>query len=253
MDRPLPDPEADARRALRRMTRRGFGGAAAAVAAIVGGRAWLASRSAIDGLPWPFRRALEFNERAFGAAFAPDRLAREFPASAATEPRVNGPVGLDGEVDVDAWRLRVVGRGGSRELSMADLRAIPAVSSTTELKCVEGWSTVVTWTGVRLADVARATGLAGPPGDPAPYVAIETPDAAYYVGLDIAAALHPQTILAFAMNGAPLTAPHGAPVRLAIPIKYGIKNIKRVGAIRFVDDRPRDFWADRGYDWYAGL
>ena len=75
----------------------------------------------------------------------------------------------------------------------------------------------------------------------------------YYVGLDLPSALHPQTLLAFELNGVPLTPEHGAPLRLVIPVKYGIKNIKQLGSIRFTADRPRDFWAERGYDWYAGL
>jgi len=55
------------------------------------------------------------------------------------------------------------------------------------------------------------------------------------------------------MNGAPLTAEHGAPLRLAIPVKYGIKNIKRIGKITYATARPRDYWAEDGYDWYAGF
>ena len=54
------------------------------------------------------------------------------------------------------------------------------------------------------------------------------------------------------LPAAPLTPEHGAPLRLAIPLKYGIKNIKRIGTIRFTDARPADYWAERGYDWYAG-
>ncbi len=63
---------------------------------------------------------------------------------------------------------------------------------------------------------------------------------------------HPQTLLCYEMNGEPLTLEHGAPLRLVTPVKYGIKNIKRIGTIRFTDKRPADFWAERGYDWYAG-
>jgi DMSO/TMAO reductase YedYZ molybdopterin-dependent catalytic subunit len=73
------------------------------------------------------------------------------------------------------------------------------------------------------------------------------------VGLDNASALHPQTLLCYEMQGAPLTSEHGAPLRLVTPVKYGIKNIKRIGAIKFQDTRPADFWAEQGYDWYAGL
>jgi DMSO/TMAO reductase YedYZ molybdopterin-dependent catalytic subunit len=85
------------------------------------------------------------------------------------------------------------------------------------------------------------------------YVAMETPGRGYYVGLDMESALHPQTLLVYEMNGAPLTLLHGAPLRLGIPVKYGIKNIKRIGTIRYTDVRPADFWGERGYDWYAGL
>jgi DMSO/TMAO reductase YedYZ molybdopterin-dependent catalytic subunit len=74
----------------------------------------------------------------------------------------------------------------------------------------------------------------------------------YYVGLDIESALHPQTLLCYEMNGLPLTLAHGAPLRLFTPVKYGIKSIKRIGTIRFTNQRPRDYWAERGYDWYAG-
>jgi len=73
-----------------------------------------------------------------------------------------------------------------------------------------------------------------------------------YVGLDAASALHPQSLLCDAMNGAPLTAGHGGPLRLVIPVKYGVKNIKQVNEIAFTNRRPADFWAERGYDWVAG-
>jgi DMSO/TMAO reductase YedYZ molybdopterin-dependent catalytic subunit len=133
---------------------------------------------------------------------------------------------------------------------------------TTELKCIEGWSNIVRWTGVRLVDFAARHGFARRsgqafdaatrPDDLWRYVRLATPDDAYYVGLDIASALHPQTLLCYAMNGAPLPEAHGAPLRLVIPVKYGIKNLKRIGSIHFSDERPADYWAERGYDWYAG-
>jgi DMSO/TMAO reductase YedYZ molybdopterin-dependent catalytic subunit len=82
---------------------------------------------------------------------------------------------------------------------------------------------------------------------------METPNGEYYVGLDIESALHPQTLLAYEMNDQPLTLEHGAPLRLIIPVKYGIKNLKRIGTITFSDKRPRDYWAEQGYDYYSGL
>ena len=138
----------------------------------------------------------------------------------------------------------------------------PRFEQTTELKCIEGWSTVVTWAGARLADLAARTGLAARSGlpysaDQSPadlweYVSLATPDGGYYVGLDLPSALHPQTLLCYEMNGQPLSPHHGAPLRLVIPLKYGIKSIKRIGTIQFTDRRPADYWAEQGYDWYAG-
>jgi DMSO/TMAO reductase YedYZ molybdopterin-dependent catalytic subunit len=69
----------------------------------------------------------------------------------------------------------------------------------------------------------------------------------------MASALHPQTVLCDTMNGQPLTRSHGAPLRLYLAVKYGYKSLKRIGLIRFQDERPPDYWAERGYDWYAGL
>jgi DMSO/TMAO reductase YedYZ molybdopterin-dependent catalytic subunit len=66
-------------------------------------------------------------------------------------------------------------------------------------------------------------------------------------------ALHPQTLLAWELNGQPLAPEHGAPLRLVIPIKYGVKSIKKIGSIRLTDKRPADYWAENGYDWFAGL
>jgi DMSO/TMAO reductase YedYZ molybdopterin-dependent catalytic subunit len=246
---------------LRRISRRGFAVAGAAALAGVAGWRWLVTRSEEEGLPWPFRRVLGFNERLARAAFRMARLAPEFPRSAAREPRVNGRIGIDQALDLDAWRLRVIGSSGERGarfFSLAEIKALPRVQMTTELKCIEGWSTVVHWTGARLADLAAATGLAARTGrqdDPEHlfrYAAFETPDSVYYVGLDIASALHPQTLLCYEMDGQPLTLDHGAPLRLVITVKYGIKNLKQIGTIRFTDHRPADYWAERGYDWYAG-
>jgi DMSO/TMAO reductase YedYZ molybdopterin-dependent catalytic subunit len=133
---------------------------------------------------------------------------------------------------------------------------------TTELKCIEGWSIIVQWAGARLADfIAKyppATRSGEPldiknkPQDLPGYIGMSTPDGGYYVGLDMESALHPQTLLCYEMNGQPLTLEHGAPLRLAIPVKYGIKNIKRIGTISYANSRPADYWAEQGYDWYAG-
>jgi DMSO/TMAO reductase YedYZ molybdopterin-dependent catalytic subunit len=247
------------------MTRRSFAVGAAAAAA-GGGWYWLTTRgSGGTGIPWPLRRVLEANERVARAYYSPARLAPTFPAGRAEEPRVNGSVGLLASVDPAQWRLRVLdpARGDLvRELTLDALAGLERVEMVTELKCVEGWSTVVRWGGVRLSDFAAKFGLAtrsGRPPDPKarpddlyPYLALRSIDNQYNVGLDVESALHPQTLLCDTMAGQPLTPAHGAPLRLVTPLKYGIKLIKQIGSLRFQDVRPNDYWADRGYDWYAG-
>lgn len=146
-------------------------------------------------------------------------------------------------------------------LTLEDIRALPRIEMTTELKCIEGWSTIVHWAGVRLSDfmtryLPETRNGSQPeikqPNDFVQYISLVTPDGGYYVGIDMPSALHPQTLLAYEMNGAPLTIPHGGPLRLVTPTKYGIKQIKRIGRIAFTNERPADFWAERGYDWYSG-
>jgi hypothetical protein len=267
-DRPLtPQPsDEEVRRLSRRLTRRSFlTGGAAAAAALAGWR-WLRTSADEDGVPWPLRRVLRFNERLAGAAFRESRLAPTFPESRAVraaDMRVNGGIGLGPPAGAGAWELVVEsGPGPALRFTLGDIRALPRTAMTTELKCIEGWSEFVTWGGAAFRDFlvryrlgtrsGAAPDLANGRGDLYRYVALETPDGGYYVGLDMASALHPQTLLCYDVGGRPLTAAHGAPLRLAIPVKYGIKNIKRIGRVRFTDERPRDYWAERGYDWYAG-
>jgi DMSO/TMAO reductase YedYZ molybdopterin-dependent catalytic subunit len=82
---------------------------------------------------------------------------------------------------------------------------------------------------------------------------METPDGDYYCGFSLRACMHPQSLLATEMAGRLLTQWHGAPIRLHMPIKYGYKQIKRVGLIAYTDMQPDDYWTKLGYDWYAGL
>ncbi|WP_210515957.1 molybdopterin-dependent oxidoreductase [Hymenobacter terricola] len=248
----------------RRRSRRSFIGLGLAGLAGLGGWRWLLSRPDDAGIPHPLRKVLDANSRLSSAYFKETRLAPEFARSRAQTPRENGDVGLDDEVDLDAWRLRVQGYGTTKtqEFTLADVKALPKIEMTTELKCIEGWSVVVHWAGARLSDFLARYPLAtrsgrpadplNPPADLAPYVGMLTPDEQYYVGLDIHSALHPQTLLCYEMNGAPLTSAHGAPLRLVTPLKYGIKHLKRIGTIAFADTRPKDYWAELGYDWDAG-
>jgi DMSO/TMAO reductase YedYZ molybdopterin-dependent catalytic subunit len=236
----------------REMARRSFLAAGSAALGGLAGFQWLRTRRAEDRLPWPLRRALEINEGLWRDAFDERRLAPAFPPERARLPRANGSRGLDDDFDLAAWRLRVEGlaeREEPLEMTLHEVRALPRVEIVTELKCIEGWSEVVRWAGCSLREFAARYR----PAEEATHVSLETPDGGYYVGLDLPSALHPQTLLCYEMNGEPLVPDHGAPLRLVIPVKYGIKNIKRIGTLRFTDRRPADYWAERGYDWYAAL
>ena len=240
-------------REMARKTRRSFlvGGIATLVGA--GTWEWLDSRRPDGGVQWPLRIGLRVNEQFWRDYFSQSRLARTFGPGEVESPRQNGNIGLDEDPDPH-WKLTVDGIPDAEEplsLSMADIQALPKVELITELKCIEGWSRILKWGGVRFQDfVAKYV-----PGqiDPNSYVGLETPDRDYYVGLDMAAALHPQTLLCYEMNGQPLPSEHGAPLRLVIPLRYGIKNLKRIGRIVFSNARPPDYWAERGYDYYAGF
>ncbi|HEV8628767.1 MAG TPA: molybdopterin-dependent oxidoreductase, partial [Thermoanaerobaculia bacterium] len=202
------DYHADVRRELARLSRRGFFTLAAGGAAAVLGWRYLISRPGEQGIPWPFRRVLQTNEALWEALWNPARRAPSYPRSAAARfPRINGMLGLDVNADPAAWHLVVEGAAaGPLTLGLADIQALPAHDLVTELRCVEGWSIVVHWTGARLSDfIARYPPAArdGSPADPAtsperlpPFLALETPGRGYYVGLDLQSALHPQTLLA---------------------------------------------------------
>ena len=190
---------------------------------------------------------------------------RPFRGRAPGAPRANGLIGLADEVEAGYWDVQVehAGRAGHRKIPLSTIQKLPRFDLVTELKCVEGWSEVMHFGGVRFLDFVnhfelatrsgRAPDPANNPGDLYRYVYLATPDQSYYVGLDVASVLHPQTILCDTMNERPLTRTHGAPLRLYLSVKYGFKSLKRLALVRFQDERPPDYWADRGYDWYAGL
>lgn len=251
----------EVRARMRAQTRRSFLTAGGAAAVGLAGFGWLTSRRADDNIPWPMRRVLGVNEGLWRDYYSSSRLAPDFTGKAPLEDRVNSDIGMEEDLDAGAWRLQVFGLEEYEdplELNIDDIRKLPRTQMTTEFKCVEGWSAIMQWAGVRFSDFMAAYRPAKPQndrvaGDLPPYVALNTPDNVYYVGLEMEAMLHPQTLLAYEMNGAPLTPEHGAPLRLVTPLKYGLKNIKRIGTIRYETSRPADYWAERGYDWYIGL
>jgi DMSO/TMAO reductase YedYZ molybdopterin-dependent catalytic subunit len=195
---------------------------------------------------------LETNEEIARDYFKPSRLAAQFSRDQARMPRANGLIGLEQPAELGNWKVRVEGmETGAAEVTLEEIRSLPPAEMTTEIKCIEGWSEIVHWRGTRFSDFARR--FSPPEETPDSYVGMETPDGLYYVGLDWASAIHPQTLLCWEMNGQPLEQKHGAPLRLVIPVKYGIKNIKRIGRVVYQSRRPADYWAESGYDWFAGL
>ena len=139
-------------------------------------------------------------------------------------------------------------------LRMEDfMTKLPKQEQVLQFKCIEGWSQIVQWGGVRMADFLDLFPPAPIDGKEPRYVYLETPDGDYYVGYDLHVLRHPQTLLVTEMGGEPLTQFHGAPLRLYTPTKYGYKQIKRIGLIAYTNAKRDDYWTRLGYDWYAGL
>ncbi len=286
---PLSDDEA--KRQMSRRSRRTFliGGATAVLGYF--GYSWLRKSDNF----YLFERMFKFNENVSQAFFDSADLAPEFPRELAGA-RVNGFIGLDDDFDAENWQLQVTGLSNPQQFSQYSanisfggddnaprsldtppapnesvpgllfsldyIKSLPSVEMTTELKCIEGWSQIVNWKGVRFSDFAAqffpalrqngAANLQNISENLTKYVSLVTPDRAYFVGWDMQSILHPQTLLAYEMNGAPLLPEHGAPLRLVTTTKYGIKQLKRIGRIEFTNERPRDYWAEESYDWYSG-
>jgi DMSO/TMAO reductase YedYZ molybdopterin-dependent catalytic subunit len=215
-----------------------------------------------EGLTMPAQRAL-----------IGDRLAPEFTeADIRQGMRPNGstdPTGSDYRTMAGTafrdYRLTVTGLVDTpQSLSLADLSALPARTQITRHDCVEGWSCIAKWQGVPLGTVLT---LARPKLT-ARYAVFHCYDAIerslagevfYYESIDLIDAYHPQTILAYAMNGAPLPVANGAPLRLRVERQLGYKMAKYVHTIELTDsftglgNGHGSYWADRGYEWYAGI
>jgi DMSO/TMAO reductase YedYZ molybdopterin-dependent catalytic subunit len=206
----------------------------------------------VSGAPATLHSVLSANERLFSGLFSSNRGAREFPVSKAVKnARVNGKIGVRDTVDAALWRLQVVRNSGDTlNISLDEIRALPKKDIVFDFKCIEGWSQVTHWAGVPFKTFLEHYGLKAE--EARRYIGLQTPDGAYYVGIDMPSALHPQTLLCYEMNGKPLPQDQGFPLRLIIPVKYGIKHLKRIGTLFFSQQKPRDYWAERGYDYYSG-
>jgi DMSO/TMAO reductase YedYZ molybdopterin-dependent catalytic subunit len=190
--------------------------------------------------------------------YSPSRLAPELPASARTSERnfpaysitYNRTRRFPSPDDSAQWALDVGGlvRKPTR-FTREMLEALPRTGYTVKHHCVEGWTAVGSWAGVPMAAIAQ---LVEPLPD-ARYVRFDSFDSDYYNGWDLASAMHPQTILAYAMNDLPLTPERGAPLRLYAPIKLGYKMTKYLRAITFTRERTGGYWEDQGYPWFGGV
>ena len=198
-----------------------------------------------------------------------DALAREFaPSEMSPVFRTNGNT-MPGSADYQRhlttqfadWRLQVTGLvEAPAALSLADLRAMPTRTQITRHDCVEGWSAIGKWTGTPLGAVLEQARLK----PAARYIVFHCADdfygTPYYESIDLADALHPQTILAYGMNDAPLPTGHGAPIRVRIERQLGYKSAKFIMGVEAVSDLSGfgkgegGFWEDVAfYDWYAGI
>ncbi|WP_408097774.1 molybdopterin-dependent oxidoreductase [Peredibacter sp. HCB2-198] len=205
--------------------------------------------------PSALRYSFMWNEKVWSLLSSAKRMSVKKPKPPKGKtPRVNGMLGLESAVDLKNYLVEVESGPKNLKLPVGMFHLIPKSSYSTDFRCIEGWSEETHYAGARFSDFMKHYDLGRKSdGSYYQYVGLETPDGEYYVSIDMESMMHDQTVLAYEMNEAPLSLENGAPIRLIIPIKYGIKSLKRIGRIFFSDSRPPDYWAERGYDWYSGL
>ena len=269
-ERPLAQFEVDPQ-ALHRRTRRDvllFG--AGAVAALAGAGSLLPQdtltrlgvRRNMDspGKEWLLNRTIRIDDDVAEALYSPNRAVPSYTKSQITPLRNNYNGATPDRGYIPGWHLTLHGLGSGPSVAL-DIRNLMAHFSIheqiTRLVCVEGWSAIAWWAGVRFDDLLHAY----PPSSQAKWVQVESsvnldvsgsPDP-YFMSLDLATARHPQTLLATHFNGQPLKVEHGAPLRLLAPVKLGLKNVKAITKLTYVAEEPRDYWAERGYSHYDGI
>ena len=193
----------------------------------------------------------EWNDRAQAWLFDPKKLAPEYAESRIEDPfPFNAYYGEDEirEIDGNGWRLEVTGMvADKRRWSLAELRALPQQEQVTRHICVEGWSAIGKWGGVPFAQFLQRVGA----DMSAKYVGFKCGDD-YHTSIDMATALHPQTVLALTYDGAPLPPKYGFPVKLRMPTKLGYKNPKHIHAMYVTNTYPGGYWEDQGYNWFGG-
>jgi DMSO/TMAO reductase YedYZ molybdopterin-dependent catalytic subunit len=205
-------------------------------------------------------KALRIDDDVAEALYSRNRMVPTYTKSQITPIRNNYNGATPDPGYISGWNLTLEGIASGLSVSL-DIRSLLTRFSVreqiTRLVCVEGWSAVAWWAGLRFDDLLRAY----PPMSQAKWARVEcsvnldasgNPDP-YFMSLDMATASHPQTLLATHLNGQPLTVDHGAPLRLLVPVKLGLKNVKAITRITYVPEEPRDYWAERGYSRYDGI
>lgn len=214
---------------------------------------------------WPkkeglLNRSLRIHDDVAEALYSRNRFVPTYTKSQITPLKNNYNGATPDPSYIPEWRLTLDGlaSGLSVCLNIRNLLASFRVhEQITRLVCVEGWRAIAWWGGVRFDDLLRAF----PPISQAKWARIESsvnlgpwgnPDP-YFMSLDLSTARHPQTLLATHFNGHPLTVDHGAPLRLLVPVKLGLKNVKAITRITYTAEEPKDYWAERGYSYYDGI
>ncbi|WP_312602087.1 molybdopterin-dependent oxidoreductase [Pseudomonas luteola] len=203
----------------------------------------------VDKVLWALSR---WNDRVQAWLFGGQRLApvyREyqithpFPFNA-FYPEYNVP-----DVDLSDYRLEVSGLVQKKQpWTLEALRRLPQRSDITRLICIEGWSAIGQWSGVPLKTFLEHIGA----DTTAKYLAFKCADR-YYSSIDMATALHPQTLLALDFGKSPLPPDYGYPLRLRVPTKLGFKNPKHIGELFVTNQYPGGYWEDQGYNWFSGI
>jgi DMSO/TMAO reductase YedYZ molybdopterin-dependent catalytic subunit len=196
-------------------------------------------------------RISRFNDQVQGKIFSGSVLAPEYKDSEITRPfPFNAFYGEDEirQVDGDSYRLAVRGLvRDTRDWQLSQLYRMAQVTQITRHICVEGWSAIGKWGGIPFRDFLHLVGA----DKRAQYVSFKCADD-YYTSIDMATALHPQTLLALTWDGQVLPPEYGYPMKLRMPTKLGYKNPKHIVAIEVTNTFPGGYWEDQGYNWFGG-
>ncbi len=187
-------------------------------------------------------QAALFSRSTLAPTFGEDEWQKEFRYNAFF-PKDKAP-----KIDAADYKLELAGLiGDKKPWRYSDLIAMPQESQITRLVCVEGWSVIGQWGGVPFRTFLQRVGA----DTRARYVGFKCADR-YYSSMDMATALHPQTIMALDFHGEELPTKYGFPLRMRVPTKLGFKNPKYITALFVTNDYPGGYWEDQGYNWFSG-